>query len=297
MFDMGIPHSWEQLDKLPTAGVFTATYRCAPEDRIFKRRMDMLEEYGYWTGLKELAAKHDVKDVAAKHVMWWASVDDVPDDVFEFLLFVLTSYRDVDHAFRTMDRHKRGNISFDEFQAGVEKKGTARFEVSLKRSGTLQSKLEIQKQEEEAEEKRLRTVFGYLDSGGEGSLSTKEFQILQEMWQEIRLSIIQFVGFIDRMFCGDLKIAWHHFDREREGEITAEKWRKACDRSGYCGPVKPIWRFLDYNDNGKVSFTEFKLLDKFRVELSDRDCFRILREAREKLLEGVPEGPEEEEAE
>lgn len=284
IFDMGIPHSWEQLDRLPPAGIFTATYLCAPEDRLFKRRLENLEEYGNWTHLKGLDDKH---------VMWWASVDDVPEDVFEFLLFVMTSYKDVSHAFKLFDRHNRGNISFDEFVAGVEKTGTHRFEVTLKRSDTLQSKLERAKAEDDAKQKRLKGIFGYLDTGAEGTLSVQEFRILQEMWQEVRLSIIQFVGFTDRMFGGDLKVAWRHFDSKRTSAIGIERWRKACDSGGYFGPVKPIWRFLDYNDNGTVSFKEFQLLDRFRAELTDRECFRLLREARENLLEGVPESPEE----
>jgi len=95
------------------------------------------------------------------------------------------------------------------------------------------------------------------------------------------------------MFGGDLKDAWRHFDSKRAGGIGIERWRKACDSGGYCGPVKPIWRFLDYNDNGTVSFKEFQLLDRFRADLTDRECFRLLREARENLLQGVPESPEE----
>lgn len=248
--------------------------------------MENLEEYGLWVHLKAIDEKEEV--------MWWASVDDVPDDVFEFLLFVMSTYRDLGNAFRTMDRNRRGSISFDEFHAEVHRVGCKRFEVALKHH-PLKSKAEREKDEDEAEEKRLRSVFSYLDTGGEGALSVHEFFLLQEMWQEVRLSIIQFLGFLDRMFAGSLRAAWNYFDKGTKdvGEIGVEKWRKVCEQSGYCGPVKPIWRFLDYNDNGVVTFKEFRLLEQFRGELNDRECFRILRVARDKLLEGVPENPEE----
>merc|ERR1719353_2078588 len=48
-FVLGVPRSWStDASKLPPSGLFRCTYNCAPEDRCYDFRKQMMRELGGW---------------------------------------------------------------------------------------------------------------------------------------------------------------------------------------------------------------------------------------------------------
>lgn len=67
-----VPAAWEVLAKMPTEGTLEAVYECAPEDRRFDVRKELLETYGNWT-----------MDASEEEVMWWGTLAEAPTGVSE----------------------------------------------------------------------------------------------------------------------------------------------------------------------------------------------------------------------
>merc|ERR1712232_310849 len=63
------------------------------------------------------------------------------------------------------------------------------------------------------EMERIRAVFRWLDPSGEGLISTDEFMILDQMLNEVILSIEEFVEFCVRTFSEDLEDAYQFSTR------------------------------------------------------------------------------------
>merc|ERR1711871_898982 len=116
------------------------------------------------------------------------------------------------------------------------------------------------------EVERIEAVFRYLDPSGEGSISVTEWSVLEQLWKEIILSLKEFVNFLGRAFgreSGVLVRAWTFFDMNGSGEITAKEWHQIVEqRLDYFGPAMTIFYFLDKGGEGKVSWAEFKELEK-----------------------------------
>mmetsp|Transcript_112506 Transcript_112506/g.195237 ORF Transcript_112506/g.195237 Transcript_112506/m.195237 type:complete len:1491 (+) Transcript_112506:137-4609(+) len=234
---LGVPRSWEVYDKMPKGGQFTVSYICAPEDRSFKARKQLFEDYGHWK-----------MDVEEEEVMWWASLSEAPEDVLEYLEFLITKYDDMEQAFKAIDGEDgNGQITLREFEEGYQEMGCKKFAGK-------------------DESKRVEHVFRYLDPSGEGQVSKDEFMVLQLLFKEIVLSIKEFVEFCERTFSEDLADTWRFLDDDGSGSIDEQEWTEACRKIGYCGPVSSIFNYLDKDDEGTVSLDEFEELSKFQVK-------------------------------
>lgn len=232
----GVPASWTYADKTPTSGTFKCTYNCAPEDRKILERSKGLAEYGCWKGPDK-----------ESQVIWWASIIGCPDDVVEFLDFLIMRYTDVFDAFRDIDG-PGGNkqIVKEEFLEGIKKLKFSKFKGKNK-------------------DERIINVFRWLDPSGEGQISITEWGVLDALFREIKYSIGEFVFFLDRTF-DNLDDAWNFLDDDHSGALSFKEWTEAACQIGYFGPTRPIFSFLDKDDEGTISFTEFQLLREFHVE-------------------------------
>eukprot|EP00928_Gymnodinium_smaydae_P033374 TRINITY_DN23921_c0_g2_i1.p1 TRINITY_DN23921_c0_g2~~TRINITY_DN23921_c0_g2_i1.p1 ORF type:complete len:414 (-),score=137.75 TRINITY_DN23921_c0_g2_i1:145-1386(-) len=232
---LGIPRSWETLAKIPTAGKLKFTYVCSAEERNLALRKRMLSTYGFW----------ECPITSADEVRWWAALDEAPEVVLEFLEFLSSRFTNLTDAFTAIDGvGGNGNISLREFEEGFHELGCKKFEGP-------------------DETKQIHAIFRYLDPSGEGQVSLGEWLALDQIWNEIKLSLFEFVQFMERTFAGGLAEAWQFIDDDGSGGITLEEWIAAIQEIGYFGPTTPIFNFLDKDDEGDVSYEEYVVLEAF----------------------------------
>merc|ERR1711870_49585 len=70
---------------------------------------------------------------------------------------------------------------------------------------------------------RIQAIFRYMDESGEGQVSLDEFQLIDEYWNEIQLSVNEFLQFCLRTY-GNLTEAWAALDEDQGGSIDEEEW-------------------------------------------------------------------------
>ncbi|CAE8714826.1 unnamed protein product [Polarella glacialis] len=241
-----VPRSWESPEKIPKEGIFEVDYMCAPEDRKFEFRKELLENFGGW----QLA-----ETLQAGDVEWWSSLTQAPADVVGFVFFIISSYGDTLEAFRALDisvcelglRTENSVLTLSEFLEGCTKIGCRKF-----------------KGKDEAE--RLTAIFRNLDPQGAGKISESEWKVLDQYAQEIKLSIREFVQFCERTFGPHLSQAWDALDDDHNGKISAKEWTGVChNKVNYFGPTMPIFRYIDKDDGGSISAEEFLVLHKFQA--------------------------------
>jgi len=227
------------LDKLPPNGVFKGKYICAPEQRNYKTRCKLIETYGLWrVGVPE------------GKVLWWASLFEAPPDVLEFTEWLLPRVKDVASAFYLIDGSvpggsvSNGEITLKEFEAGLLSMGCKKFAGPN-------------------EKQTIASIFRYLDPTGEGAISKGEWSVLESLWQEMALSIQEFVRFLGRTIGGSLQQWWEAIDVNSSDDISFDEWAEICKRVGFFGAVRQIFNFLDKDDEGHVSFSEFEALSVF----------------------------------
>lgn len=236
-FEAGVPPSWQDFGTMPTEGVFKCTYICSPEDRKFGVRAGLLQKYGHW----KVAAKE-------KDVMWWSCLSETPEDVCEFMEYIMGNFSDVRAAFISLDGPEgSGLISYTEFVTGLKMLNFTKF------AG-------------EEENIRILNVFRYLDPGGEGSVSEAEWLVLEQLYEEMCMTLADFVKVLRRAvptldeeeFWRDV---WGALDADGSGEISQAEWEEGV-RHGlrFFGPCDAIFRFLDKDDDGKICYEEFKAL-------------------------------------
>eukprot|EP00930_Biecheleria_cincta_P027783 TRINITY_DN19443_c0_g1_i2.p1 TRINITY_DN19443_c0_g1~~TRINITY_DN19443_c0_g1_i2.p1 ORF type:complete len:1521 (-),score=320.87 TRINITY_DN19443_c0_g1_i2:83-4645(-) len=229
---LGVPRSWEQMDRIPKEGVFEVDYFCSPEDRKFEARKELLSKVASW----------NVDDVFEDDVSWWTGIHQAPADVISFVFWVISHYDDVYQAFYEIDGGGPAGgdpeVTRSEFEEGVRR-------------------IKCKKFKGPNEQERLRNIFRYLDSSGEGKVSMSEWALLAQIQQEIKLSIKEFVTFCERTFGPDLGEAWKFMDEDGGGEIDVDEWQQCCDKVNYFGPTMPIFKFIDKDDGGSIEEPEF----------------------------------------
>jgi Ca2+-binding EF-hand superfamily protein len=233
---LGVPRSWESISALPADGTFSCTYVCAPEDRKFETRKMLSQQYSYF----------NTQNVLEDHVSWWTGLTEPPEDVLDFLEFIIGyGFPNAGKCFEFIDGvGGNGVITLREFEEGVEEMKCHKF---VGKTAT----------------ERIHGIFRYLDPGGEGSVSREEWGVMGQLWQEFELSVREFVDFLVRVFGPDLHVAWEYLDESGDGELDEDEWMQAVDRIGYFGPAKVVFGLLDNSDDGNISEEEFLVLIKY----------------------------------
>jgi len=223
------------MDKMPTQGTFQGTYVCTPEERDFKNRKQVLQTYGFW----QCSASEE-------KVSWWSALDTIPEDILKFLEWILPRYADLAAAFEAIDesippeeRASKKSMTTQEFEDAITALGP----------GNLTST-------------EIQSVFKYLDPSGEAVITKEQYKSLQPPWNEIRLSISEFVKLMQRK-CGNTVPAW--WEALGVDEVKSDEWGAAARKMGFFGTARQVFKFLDKNDKGVISFEEFKLLGSINV--------------------------------
>ncbi|CAE7173650.1 TONSL [Symbiodinium pilosum] len=222
---MGLPRSWETFSQIPIHGTVYISYKCAPEDRNFKVRRSYLEVYSNWPcGVQE------------EEVLWWASTNEVPVDVMEFLEFVIERYDNVYEAFDDIKSTRNTQVlNLRDFEEGLKRVKCKKFK----------GRREVEK---------ITGIFRYLDPSGEGQVTRSEWGILELCHKEMVYSIQEFVHFCNRSFGNDLNAAWAVFDVNGDNFISEAEWVSVARSFSYFGPTLPIFRFLDRDDEAGLGW-------------------------------------------
>eukprot|EP00930_Biecheleria_cincta_P004891 TRINITY_DN10581_c2_g1_i1.p1 TRINITY_DN10581_c2_g1~~TRINITY_DN10581_c2_g1_i1.p1 ORF type:complete len:1545 (-),score=273.18 TRINITY_DN10581_c2_g1_i1:24-4658(-) len=239
--EMGVPRSWAEPKRIPQGGVFSGMYVCAPEDRQFEARRKLAMSYGYQDG-----------QVTSSEVKWWTGLTEPPEEALDLLEYLISRYTNVDQAFLEVDGSAdqstgNGEITLAEMREGLQKMGCHKFKGP-------------------DEEKKIERLFRYLDPGGEGNVSLKEWQVLGQLWSEFDLTIREFVQFLVIAFGEDLRDAWAMLDDDESGELSEAEWFEAVEKIGYFGPARIVFALLDSSDDGDITWDEFKVLEKYQVK-------------------------------
>jgi len=230
----GIPRTWDNMDKLPKGGSFKVKYTGAPDNRNWALRKSMMELYGGWH-----------IHVEYEDVLWWSAVSEAPEDVLEYLEFLICKFPTLEDAFLEIDGEGgNGVVSCREFEESYADMGCLKFEGPDCA-------------------KRVEAVYRWLDPNENGQVSCVEFMILEQLFKEIMLSIREFVEFCERHFGEDLEDTWNFLDEDGGGEVDIVEWLEGCQKIGYRGPVTAIFGFMDKDDEGTVSVDEFQELEQF----------------------------------
>jgi Ca2+-binding EF-hand superfamily protein len=254
----GIPPSWKQMDKIPKDRIFKADYLCSPDDRKFEARKRLLTEYGFWhIGKSQSSTAAEEEELREQDVMWWQTLAGVPEDAITFLMFVQRDRMSFENVFAKCSNSSsldlRAKMTCSQFLDGM--KALKMFVFKKKGKVNL-----------EEEQERLKTVFRFLDTSGEGLLSFGEWMVLGKIWAEVELSIQNFANFLLRMFGTDLDEAWDYFDTRGKGTVKLDQWQRGCMDSGYFGPSKQIFHFLDKDVNGQIDRHEMQIFEDFQVK-------------------------------
>eukprot|EP00931_Biecheleriopsis_adriatica_P100531 TRINITY_DN7581_c0_g1_i2.p1 TRINITY_DN7581_c0_g1~~TRINITY_DN7581_c0_g1_i2.p1 ORF type:complete len:1698 (-),score=359.25 TRINITY_DN7581_c0_g1_i2:105-5198(-) len=232
---LGVPRGWDFFEKMPQKGTFRCSYVCSPEDRCYRIRSALMKQYGNAQAPEE------------SKVMWWSSINKCPEDVIEFVEFINSHYKNIWKPFRIIDGEGgNGVITLSEFKEGVDDLNCHKFDGP--------DKVE-----------RMTTVFRYLDPSGEGQVSPVEWQVLDQIYLEIQLSIKEFVEFCVRTFGSDLADAWKALDEDGSGEIDADEWVETLQSQGFFGLAEPIFSYLDKDDTGSVVWNEWIQLEAYKT--------------------------------
>jgi len=228
----GVPASWQTVEQIETTGTLHLTYDCSVDQRKLGFRASLMEKYGYCSP-------------PVDKIMWWMSLRSCPDDVVELVEYLHGKFKTLEEAFHFIDQEGGGQVSPQEFEEGVVRKMGCR-----KFGGT-------------NERERLQKIFRFLDPDGGGVVSINEWKVLDQIYQEIRLSTKEFVEFCHRTFGPDLQSAWQALDADGSNEVSFAEWTAACERHRFFGPAKPIFQYIDTDDTGAIGGQEFHVLEEF----------------------------------
>lgn len=120
--------------------------------------------------------------------------------------------------------------------------------------------MKFRKFEGKDERDRVMSVFRYLDPGGEGTISRKEWGILGQLWREFDLTVREFVHFMVIAFGEDLEQTWEVLDPIGSGSLNLEQWNTAVEDIGFFGPAEIIFALIDSSDDGEICYEEFSKL-------------------------------------
>jgi len=103
-------------------------------------------------------------------------------------------------------------------------------------------------------------AFAYLDAEGDGSISYKEWTVLEQLWHELGLSLVEFAKCVSRPFEGSLEKAFAGLDEDGNGYLDEQEWMLAAEKFHFHGPSKEVFQFLDQDGAGAVTLDKFLAL-------------------------------------
>jgi hypothetical protein len=236
--DSGISSLWQHVESLPHGGKIIFYYVCGPEERRFCLRKDMSRKYGNWRANVQ----------SSQDVMWWKTLLDAPDYLLMFLYNCMNHFKSAAQVFKLCNVSHSGRISRNEFEMMIADTDWQVF----KRDPSL-----------------VKQLFRHLDPNHSGDISFREWSSLQYLWNELELTILELLRFLDRNFSGNFEMAWDELD-DGSGKLDLYTWQDAVRRVGYYGHTEPIF-FYAAEDNGRDVAMTTKSWEKLQAVWRNRD--------------------------
>lgn len=235
----GVPRSWETYEKVPTSGVFSASYVCAPDDRQFDMRKKLGQTYGYFK-----------ITVQPQQVLWWTGLSEPPRDVIVFLEFLIQKTTSADKAFSLVDIEGNGIVTLRTLEDAI-------------------ADMQCDKFDGEDKYDRIEVIFRYLDPGQEGSVTRDEWEVIKQLWNEFEHTVCEYTQFLVRTFGDDLTETWEVLHEELgiedlDAKLDKEMFSKASEDLGYFGPTDIVFHMMNKEDDGLISSSEFLVLNKYK---------------------------------
>ncbi|CAE7271599.1 Zdhhc8 [Symbiodinium pilosum] len=235
---MGIPRSWEFLDRVPQGGTFKCSYVCAPDERNFELR-------------KQLCKSYHFSDVKEADVSWWTNMIEVPSEVIDLLLMLRENGMDLNKAFDSIDGFDgNGEIGLGKLHQGLEDLGWRKYKNPA-------SDHELKEQ--------ILAVFRCLNAAGHGTLSRSDWNILQQLTKDVEHALAECAQYLVRVH-GSISAAWNALDPELQDDLSREAWLESLKRLCYFGPGDIVFRFLTASDSTRshsMTWNKFCRLEKF----------------------------------
>lgn len=239
----GLPGNWEEVENVPESGNLEAAYKCAPDDRDFAGRKELALKFGGF--------KVEAKD---KTMQWWSGLQEAPPDVLELLEFAQGAFASLEAAFDSVaEPADGGEVKLKHFVKGLQALNFRRFS-----SGPGAEEDEV-----DNEVPRMRKVFKYFDTVGEGTLTLSLWLAgLAPFWAESELCIQEFVAFCECTL-GGLSEAWTAIAAGSDSVLFEE----GAQRIGYFGTLRPVearFGVLDGQRRAVGRTTFLKVLKPYR---------------------------------
>ncbi|CAE7292299.1 ccsA [Symbiodinium natans] len=250
----GLPKSWESIEKVPSRGAVSLTYKCIPEERSVPFRKQLQMQFGGWK----------LGTISKQSMTWCTSAAEAPADVLELLHHVLRA-----SSTRTANP---GNcdLGFDFLASQVNK-------TALTRQDLLQALLAcgfLPAEDDEEAVRRADDIFEFFIPGRQKFLSRREWCILDELWHEAQQQMQDLVRFAARKFdysTNLIETIWSHIS-DGEESLTLPQWSKAIkEKLGFHGPADEVFALLNKAGKDAVSVAQ---LDIMLASLGDysTDC-------------------------
>lgn len=265
----GISPTWADVRNVAKTGILQAKYTCSPKERKFSYRKQIFEKYGHW----KLAVKEE-------EVLWWSNLREA-EEVADFVVRLWVSRKSFEQELikePTIARLVPHGVDPGETD---DDSYTSRLFKYLGHSGesltltVFQKSINVLNGEHAFKElgnpKYVEGVFRYLDTDGHGTVFESQWNILAQLWQEVMLTVHEFVKCIARTYdfrptC--LDEAWKALDRNDSGTISASEFKAGVVMIQFLGASNVVFRYLqmcskpDQNAPRKVnrsSFLELRL--------------------------------------
>ncbi|CAE7476125.1 unnamed protein product [Symbiodinium pilosum] len=244
----GLPKAWENLEKVPSRGAVSLTYRCIPEDRSIPFRRQLQMQFGGWK----------LGPISKQSMMWCASTSEVPAEVLQLFHGAM---RDSNSSWNP-DAGASVDPGFDLLAGQVSK-------TALTRQDLLQALvswgfLPAEEQEEEEVLRRADEIFDFFVPGRQKYFSRREWTILEDLWRETQQQIHDLARFAARKFdfsSNMLDKLWSCISTGEE-RLDSASWLQAIkEKLDFHGPVDEVFVVLDKAGKGEIPAGQLEDLD------------------------------------
>jgi len=263
-FTAGIPMSWDQFDNVATQGYVELSYACSMENVKLKMRQRLAATVGGWGHLSDDQAQ------LASSIVWWATLDSVPEEVVKVIVFMIRNFSSINAAFAGLNGDGDNSLNHKEFVHNLARVGCCRTK-KIKEQGYVVPDSQALMQEtydldDAAQIEQLTIVYRFLDTSNDGEISRKEFDALERIWKELHQSMVEFKN--DMVTCyGSLGEAYEQADEDNSDALSYDELLVLVKATRFVGPVKHIFLFMDTNGDKEIQKYEFEILNDYVAPL------------------------------